>query len=190
MHDVDAVHIGHRANDLSVDECCLLLRQALLRPSLDVMVEVPASAELHDEVHLRSAIDDFIQSHDVLVPQVGEHVYLPVKGSRSLLHLQVPLFVSLQSQYVARGFVDASLHHGVGARADFQPDIELLDVKHLFGRRRVLRFIGFILETPFVVLVDHLQKRFPIPLTLIHVGGADLLQYLGGFLQQLVLADA
>jgi hypothetical protein len=60
----------------------------------------------------------------------------------------------------------------------------------LLGRRRVLRFIGFILETPFVVLVDHLQKRFPIPLTLIHVGGADLLQYLGGFLQQLVLADA
>lgn len=64
------VHVGDAFNELSKDVLADVLGQALVGDLLYVVKDAHALAQLHDQVHLSALINDFVQFHNVWVPQV------------------------------------------------------------------------------------------------------------------------
>ena len=153
-----------------------------------MMVQVPSSAQLHDQVYLGPRINNLIESHYVSVVYVSKHVNLTMQRRGSFLFLKVTLFICLQSEYMSGVAVGASLDNGVSAGANLQANIEVVIVKHLFRRRRLFSFASFVFRSPFIVLIDHDEELLFAPGSPGEVN-RNILKYLLRLLEQILLAN-
>lgn len=79
MNYRQGMHIRHRAHNLSKYWGCLRLWDPRVwLPLFDEVVERLAQAQLHDQMHVRPRVDDFVEPHDILVVDGGQHVDLPM----------------------------------------------------------------------------------------------------------------
>lgn len=81
VDDGALVHVGGCLKQLAEDVPRARFPDALIRLLLRVLDEVVktlALAELHDEVHVRTAVNDFMQGNDILVLNHCEYVDLSV----------------------------------------------------------------------------------------------------------------
>lgn len=130
VDDVEAVHVSHSADDLLENMSCLRLREPQQRlPLLQAVEEVLAVAELHDEMHMRPGVDDFVEAHYVRVAQVCQDEDFSMKRQLRVLLLQILLLIDLERDHVARLPVDAPLDNGEGALPNLQADLELGNFK-------------------------------------------------------------
>ena len=83
-----------------------------------MVVNTHALTQLHDEMDLRPLIDDFMQFHDVRVPQFRKCVDLSVNCLCCRLVLQILLFICLDRNHVLRHFMLGPSHNCKGALAD------------------------------------------------------------------------
>ena len=95
------------------------------------MVNAHALTQLHDKVHLRPLINDFMQFHDVRVPQVRKRVNLFMDGICCLLILQILFIIRLDRDYVLRHFMLSSSHYRKGALANLETYLKILQIQWL-----------------------------------------------------------
>lgn len=76
------------------------------------MVNAHALAEFHDEVDVRSLINDLVELHNIRMPQIRESVNLSVDSHLGLFILQVLLVVGLYCNQVLRLLVLGSSYDG------------------------------------------------------------------------------
>lgn len=106
------------------------------------MVEALAFAELHDQMHMSSAVDDLVQADYVLVINHRQDVDLSVERVRRLLVLQILLLIDLQCHCVTSPLVSSPGDGGERTLSYLQRDLEVGDFENLW-RIILFRFSRF-----------------------------------------------
>mmetsp|Transcript_22249 Transcript_22249/g.55038 ORF Transcript_22249/g.55038 Transcript_22249/m.55038 type:complete len:368 (-) Transcript_22249:68-1171(-) len=113
--DAFAVAVEH-----GVDEVLKILPRALLVQALpldDLVVELTAFHELHDDVHVVAAHEDLFDGDDVGVAEVLHDFDLLADLALELVHGHAAAIKDFDGISLARGGMDAKLHVGEGPRA-------------------------------------------------------------------------
>ena len=80
---------------------------------------------------MSSLIDNFVQFHDIRMPQIRQGVYFSVDSLLCLLFLEVLLVISLDGDYVLSVLVLGSSHDGKSTGSNLQVDLEIFKVERL-----------------------------------------------------------
>ena len=95
------------------------------------MVQVPALAQLHDQVDVSPGVDDLVQSHDVVVSHVRQDVDLPMQGKGSRFLQEILLVVDFEGYRMLRLLMDRSLDCGKRPLADLETNGEVTKLEKL-----------------------------------------------------------
>ena len=128
------MHVSYTADKLLEDALAEVFFQPLIRLLLDVVVYAFAHAQFHYKMDVGSLVDDFVQFHNVGVPQIRQCVDLPVHGHLGLSVLEVLLVVSLNCNHVLSVSVLSSPDYGESSCSDLEVDLEVPQIERLLIR--------------------------------------------------------
>ena len=122
------MHVVQYVQELSDNAAALVVGHSAARLLLQVIVQRVSMAELHHQVDVCLAVDDFVQFDDVRVIQTGQNPDLFVQLLFSLFVLELGPIVLFNCNGFSRVFVDTLLHDSVGPLAQCAAKLVIFDL--------------------------------------------------------------
>lgn len=104
------------------------LIESLVGYFLDMVVDAHSVTKFHHQMYVCSLVDDFVQFHNVRVPQIRKGVNLSMNSHLSLFVLQVLLVVCLDCNDVFGLLVLCSPYDGESTLTNLKIYLEILHV--------------------------------------------------------------
>ena len=122
------MHVVQNVQELSDNTAALVVGHSAARLLLQVIVQGVSMAELHHQVDVCLAVDDFVQFDDVRVIQTGQNPDLFVQLLFSLFVLELGPIVLFYRNSFSRVFVDTLLDNCVSPLAQCTAKLVIFDL--------------------------------------------------------------
>ena len=113
------MHIANGTDNLLENPTARLRVKSLIGQFFYMMVNWHSMTQFHDKMHLRSLVNNFVQAHDIGMPQIRKRVNFWLHSKLCFRILQIFLFISFDSNNSFCFFMNSSSDYSKSALTYF-----------------------------------------------------------------------